>query len=56
MKEIVYSKEEIDEAMDYIIDQTGWANHFPDQCHERIRMVCESMKNGEKLPFKEENQ
>lgn len=40
------------EAMDYIIDQIGWADKFPRQCHDRIRKVCEAVKRSEPLPFK----
>ena len=40
------------EAMDYIIDQIGWADKFPRQCHDRIRKVCEAVKRAEPLPFK----
>lgn len=40
------------EAMDFIIDQTKWANKFPRQCLDRIRRVCLAVKAGERLPFK----
>jgi len=50
------NKDYIVEAMDYIIKETKWANTFPDQCHERIRLVCETVKNEEPLPFLLENQ
>ena len=40
------------EAMDYIIYETRWATKFPDQCLERIRLVCEAVKDGKPLPFK----
>ena len=43
------------EAMDYIIDQIGWADKFPRQCHDRIRKVCEAVKRAEPLPFKPNN-
>ena len=45
------NKDYIIEAMDYIIKETRWADKFPDQCHERIRLVCEAVKNEEPLPF-----
>ena len=47
-------KDYIIEAMDYIIKETRWANTFPNQCHERIRLVCEAVKLEEPLPFKNE--
>ena len=54
------NKDYIIEAMDYIIKETRWADKFPDQCHERIRLVCKAVKNEEPLPFlldnKEQNQ
>ena len=40
------------EALDYIADQSRWAEKFPQQCHERIRLVCAAVKAGEPLPFK----
>jgi len=40
------------EAMDYIIDQIGWADKFPRECHDRMRKVCEAVKRAEPLPFK----
>jgi hypothetical protein len=43
------------EAMDYIIDQIGWADKFPRQCHDPIRKVCEAVKRAEPLPFKPNN-
>jgi len=45
------NKDYIIEAMDYIIKETRWADKFPNQCHERIRLVCEAVKNEEPLPF-----
>jgi len=40
----------IAEAMDYIIRETLWAEHFPEQCHDRIRQVCETVKAGRPMP------
>jgi len=40
------------EAMDYIIEQSHWANTFPRECLERIQLVCEAVKDGKPLPFK----
>jgi hypothetical protein len=45
-------KEYVVEAIDYIIDQIGWADTFPVQCHDRILLVCKAIKSGEPLPFK----
>ena len=48
-------REYLDKAMDYIIKETQWAAHFPRQCHDRIRQVCEAVKDGTPLPFKPHN-
>lgn len=47
-------KDYIIEAMNYIIKETRWADKFPDQCHGRIRRVCEAVKDEKPLPFKNE--
>jgi len=40
------------EAMNYILDEIRWSSVFPDTCLERIRLVCEAVKDGNPLPFK----
>lgn len=52
MNDIKTDDEYITEAMNYIIEQSAWAGTFPRQCHERIRLVCEAVKEGKPLPFK----
>lgn len=38
-------------AMDRIIEETGWARIFPDQCLERIVLIAEAVKSQKPLPF-----
>jgi hypothetical protein len=45
------SEDHIIKAMERIIEETYWADSFPTQCHERIRAICEAVKNDTPLPF-----
>jgi hypothetical protein len=47
-----YAADFVNEALDYIIEQTRWANAFPKKSLERIRLTCEAVKAGQPLPFK----
>lgn len=46
-----YDYNYVRDAMDYIAGEVLWVKHFPKQCCERIRIVCEKVKNREPLPF-----
>lgn len=50
------NKDYIIKAVEHIIEETYWADSFPTQCHERIRAICEAVKNEEPLPFLLDNQ
>jgi hypothetical protein len=41
----------IRDAMDFIVGELLWSNHFPKQCHDRIREICEKVKKKEPMPF-----
>ena len=43
--------EYINRAMDYIILESRWAATFPNQCNDRIRKVCQAVKENKPLPF-----
>ena len=51
MSETKHTPGEIIAVMNYIIQETRWAVHFPEASLDRIRQVCEAVKAGEQLPF-----
>ena len=55
-EEFYNDKDNIKLALDYIIEQTQWADKFPRQCHERIRKVCNAIKDGKILGKESSNQ
>ena len=38
-------------AMDYIMTELPWVDHFPRQTKERIYCVCQAVKTGQPMPF-----
>lgn len=53
MPEEPYEAEYIGKALALIEHEVEWANHFPDQCHDRIRTVCELVRQRMELPKNE---